>query len=245
MKWQVAFFFLGIAVLAAAYLPPFDDWADHLFSMHMVQHLLITSVGVPLLLFGAPFLVSTKGLPSGLRRTFLIPILQNSAALVFRQLLSNPFVAVFLYEGMLWGWHLPKLYNLALLHDAIHVLEHGCMALSALNLWRLFIDPRPLRSEVSPPLRLFLLGLLTILDMALSAALTYSTRNWYAYGHMPMPAGWNWTRLEDQQLGGLMMWVPGGGIWILAMAGNFYAWLKRDSSLFSSRTRSVGMPTIS
>src|SRR4051812_3448916 len=67
-RWQVGLFYLGIAILVAACLPPIDPVSDQLFSMHMVQHLLITAIGVPLITFGAPFLVAMRGIPPVVRR---------------------------------------------------------------------------------------------------------------------------------------------------------------------------------
>src|SRR5207237_7659635 len=76
-KSQIRAFYSGIVILCGAYLPPVDPIADQLFSMHMLQHLLITSVGVPLLTLGAPWFICLRGVPTEVRRKWIIPFLQN------------------------------------------------------------------------------------------------------------------------------------------------------------------------
>lgn len=229
-EWQKSAYFWGIFVSIAAYLPPIDSLADQLFSMHMLQHLLITAVAVPLLILGAPVLVLLRGFPVAIRKKILFPLLQSSRFRFFKKWIGRPLVAAFLYEGIFWFWHIPYFYNRALLNDAIHLLEHGCMALAAINLWRVLIDAPPFKSKVQIPVRFLILGLLTTMDMALSAALTYSNRVWYAYDQLPLPNWWKWDRLQDQQLGGVVMWVPGGFVWVIAMALIFFLWIQTEYS---------------
>ena len=226
--WQRICFFAGIFVLTLAYLPPVDTWADQLFSAHMVQHLLITSIGVPLIIFGAPFFMFVKGLPESIRQNFLVPTAQNKTLRLFLGRVQSPLIAVILYELTFWFWHLPKFYDMALRNDAIHLLEHACMAFAALNLWQLLIDPRPLRSPLSLPSRFIFLLVVMTLDMVLSAGLTYSNHVWYAYSELPLPPGFQGDRLLDQQLGGLIMWVPGGLVWLVALILTFIIWVQRE-----------------
>jgi putative membrane protein len=224
---QRVLFFLGLVILTLASLPPFDSWADQLFSLHMVQHMLITLVGVPLMIFGAPFIVLVRGLPVWLRRRIFIPFMRIKKVRSFFHELNKPLFAIALFEGNFWFWHVPKFYNLALLNNGFHFIEHCFMALTSINLWQLFIDPFPLKNKISIPFRILILGLLITFDMALSAALTYSAKVWYAYDQIPLPSWWHWDRLQDQQLGGLIMWVPGSLVWILALIGTFIVWMKQ------------------
>lgn len=227
-KWQKGLFFTGIAVMAMALLPPIDPLSDQLFSAHMTQHLLITCVGVPLIIFGVPFFVVIRGMPAGFRRRVYIPLLRSRIVRRIFRVIQKPLVALFLYEGTFWFWHVPRFYNMALLNDAIHLVEHACMAFTAMNLWRIIIDPYPMRSPLALPWRALLLAGMTAADVALSAALTYSETVWYAYEGMPMPPWWIWSHAEDQRLGGLIMWIPGGFIEFLAMTITFFVWAHRE-----------------
>jgi putative membrane protein len=230
-RWQKILFFSGIIILILTYLPPIDPISDQLFSMHMLQHMLIVAVGVPLLIFGAPFYVIMRGLPISLKHWIFFPYVRSVRFRNFLNILQRPLIAMLLYETTFWFWHIPKFYNLALLNDEIHLFEHACMAFAAIHLWRMIIDAPPLKSPLSMPLRILLLGLVMTLDMALSAALVYSNKVWYAYDQLPMPAWWFWNRLEDQQLGGLIMWIPGGLIWLSALIAIFFIWFKKEGNL--------------
>lgn len=227
-RWQIAAFIAGVAVLIAAYVPPIDKLSDQLFFMHMVQHLLITQVGVPLLIFGVPFYVTIRGISPWVRRNIYFPVVKNRGVRGLLSICQQPIVAVVLYEATFWFWHIPKYYNMALLNDAIHLLEHACMAFAAINLWRILIDPYPLRSPLKLPLRILALGFLTALDVALSAALTYADTVWYAYEGLPLPSWWVWSHNEDQRLGGLLMWIVGGMIWFIAMTATFFVWAHKE-----------------
>ena len=226
--WQKASFFSGLVVLCIAYLPPIDPLSDQLFFVHMVQHLLITLVGVPLLIFGAPFFVAIRGIGPWPRRNIYFPLIRSRVVKHGLSFIQHPLVALGIFETVFWVWHVPKYYNMALLNDAIHLLEHACMAFAAMNIWRLIIDPKPMKSRLPLPMRMLLLAFLTACDVALSAALTYAETVWYAYDGLPMPGWWSWDHLEDQRLGGLIMWVPGGMIWFLAMTAVFFVWAHRE-----------------
>jgi cytochrome c oxidase assembly factor CtaG len=239
-KSQVRAFYAGVVILCGAYLPPIDPIADQLFSMHMLQHLLITSVGVPLLTLGAPWFICLRGVPTQLRRKWIIPVLRNGATRIALGQIRRPLVAAFLFEGVMWFWHLPYFYNRALLNDGIHIIEHVCMALAAINLWRVLIQAEPSLRPVPHPLRIAIIGLMTTMDIALSAALTYSSRVWYAYDQLALPEWWKWDRLSDQQLGGLLMWVPGSFVWITALAFIFYSWTYVHGSGSSGHGVGVG-----
>jgi putative membrane protein len=233
-RWQKIFFFVGLVVLLLAYLPPIDPLADQLFSAHMAQHMLITSVGVPLMIFGAPFFIFVRALPRSFRRRFFVPVAQASWLRAGLGVLRRPLAAVLLYEAVFWFWHIPRFYNKALLNDEIHLVEHACMALAAMNLWNLIIAPAPVKSLVAPSLRMLLLGFIMTADTALSAALSYSNKVWYAYDRLPMPAWWLWDRLDDQRFGGIVMWVAGGLVWLFAIIVLFFNWAKREQAMESN-----------
>ncbi len=228
--WQILCFYLGICVNIAALLPPIDPLSDRLFFMHMIQHLMIVILGVPLMMFGAPFFVVIRGVSPGFRRHVYFPLLRNSIVRRVHQFFSHHVVALAVFEGNLWFWHVPRFYNWALLNDWVHLIEHGTMALSAIYLWRNIIDPYPLKSPLHMGFRLLYLGAIMALDTVLSAALSFADTLWYAYEGIPMPAWWaeRWTHLDDQRLGGLIMWVPGEFILFLAMTICFFVWVQRE-----------------
>lgn len=229
-KWQILCFFLGVTANAIALSPPVDPLADRLFFMHMIQHMLIVMVGSPLLLFGAPFYIVSRGLSPGFRRKVYFPCIRSRPLRFVHAFCAQPLVSLILFSLNFWFWHIPRFYNWALLNDFIHLIEHATMALTSLYLWRNIIDPYPLRSRLHMGFRLLFLGAIMVLSSALAAALTYATTIWYAYEGIPMPQWWayRWSHLDDQRLGGLIMWVPGGFMTLLAITICFFVWVARE-----------------
>jgi putative membrane protein len=199
---EVAAFATGMLVLAAALLPPLEAIGDDLFSVHMCQHLLLMLVAAPLLALGAPRVALAWGAPPT-RLWRLVP--------------SRPAVAFALHGLALWAWHVPMLYEAALANRAIHAAEHASfLATGVLFWWTLFH-------------RGYGLGVLYVFGMAvqstiLGALLTFARAPWYT-SHLGSTAAWGLTPLEDQQLAGLIMWVPGGLIYLAAALTLFGLWL--------------------
>src|SRR5690606_16428112 len=131
----------------------------------------------------------------------------------------------------------PRFYNWALLNDIIHTIEPGCMAITSFSLWRNIIDPHPLRSTLPMGFRLLYPGAMMALHSVLAAAFTFATSMWYAYEGIPMPKWWaaRWSHLDDQRLGGLIMWVPGGFLMFIAMTICFFVWANREQRADAKR----------
>ena len=227
-NWQIFLFYLGLGSLLAALLPPIDPLSDQLFFVHMIQHLLISNIGVPLMMFGVPFFVCIRGISPSVRRFVYFPLVRNRPVRFIFGIMSRPLVSLALFQAAYWFWHVPYFYNLALLHDGWHMLEHASFAWVSILLWRNIIDPYPMRSPMPLPLRmLFVMGLM-ISNVLLSAFLTFSETVWYAYEGRPIPEWWKpWTHLDDQRLGGLIMWVPGEFIDFFIVSVIFVVWSSR------------------
>ena len=96
-------------------------------------------------------------------------------------------------------------------------------------LWRHIVDPAPMRSKLNLPVRLLYLGFIMAMNIILSAILTFADDILYGYEGMPIPEFWQrWDHLEDQRLGGLIMWVPGGLVMLIAMTAVFFVWARRE-----------------
>lgn len=229
-KWQIVCFFVGVSVNVIALCPPIDPLADRLFFMHMVQHMLIVAVGSPLMLFGVPYYIVSRGLTPGFRRSFYFPVIKNRLLRSVNGFFLIPLVSLALFEANYWFWHVPRFYNWALLNDFVHMFEHACMAITSFYLWRNIIDPYPLKCKLHMGFRLLFLAAIMALNTVLAAALTYATSVWYAYEGIPMPKWWSyrWTHLDDQRLGGLIMWIPGGFLTFISMTICFFVWVKRE-----------------
>jgi cytochrome c oxidase assembly factor CtaG/cytochrome c2 len=197
----------GALVTAGALLSPLDGLAAQLFSAHMAQHTLLTVVAAPLLALGRPLAVVAAALPprSALAR----------AALRWRPGMALAWGA----HGLeLWLWHLPPLYSWALASPALHAVEHATLLGTAVMLWwSVSWQGRPLAGA----LWLFTTALHT---SVLGALMTLTPHPWFA-AHAAGAAGL--TGLEDQQLAGLVMWVPAGTLLTAFTLALLAAWFRR------------------
>lgn len=239
-RWQIILFYIGVLTVIAALLPPIDPLSDQLFFMHMVQHLMVTNIGVPLMMLGVPFFICVRGLSPGIRRKVYFPIARSRPIRWIFNLMSRPLVSLFLFQAAYWFWHVPYYYNLALLNDAWHLLEHATFAWASILLWRNIIDPHPMKSPISMPVRmLYVMGLMAS-NVILSAFLSFSDTVWYAYEGRPVPEWWKpWTHLDDQRLGGLLMWVPGEFIDFFVVSMIFIIWTSREKKREQAQKKSI------
>ncbi len=214
---QVVVFLLGVLIMFLALVSPLDELGDsYLFSAHMVQHLFITIVGPPLLLLGTP-------------GWLLQPLLRNRTLFLCARILTFPALAFFLFNADFWLWHAPPLYDATLENQGIHILEHVTfIVFSILYWWPIFspVEELPRLSIGGQILYIFLAGMPTV---ALGAGLTFSPPLYAPY--LAAPRIWGISAAVDQQLGGLIMWIPGNIFYIVIISILFIRWMqKQDAS---------------
>jgi putative membrane protein len=222
-------FFLGWAVLCAALLPPLDPLGARLFSAHMVQHELLMLVAAPLIVAGRPLAVWGWALP-GPMRTALPGLLHRPAVLGPWHALTSPFSAWALHALALWAWHLPSLFTAALESAVVHAAQHLSFLLSATLFWW------ALMHKGARGMTLIYLFSTMLHTGALGALLVVSRTPWYpVYGTGAQ--AWGLSPLADQQLGGLIMWVPGGLVYVAAAVFLAARWLDdRSHAAWIGRT---------
>lgn len=212
----------GLASILLALTSPLDALGALLLSAHMTQHMLLMLVAPPLLWMGAPVVPMLLGLPRPVRR----PVTRALAIPQVRRLshvLADPVVSWVAFVVAFWAWHVPALYDLALRSDGWHHVEHACFFVTALLFWQPVILPWPARSFWPRWAMIPYLVLADLQNSALSAILTFSDHVIYpAYNGVPRI--WGFSALQDQQIAGVIMWVPGSlafllpVIWLLATA---------------------------
>ncbi len=216
MKGQTIAFLSGMLVMFLALVSPLDELGDsYLFSAHMVQHLFLTIVGPPLLLLGTP-------------EWFVKPLLRNKVVFKIAKALTYPVVAFVLYNADFWLWHAPPLYNATLENQSIHILEHLTFIIFGLLYWWPIFSPSkdlPRLSFGGQILYLFLSGMPSVL---LGAGLTFSPPLYAPY--IAAPRIWGISAATDQQLGGLIMWVPVSIFYIVIMSVLFIRWMLQQEA---------------
>jgi putative membrane protein len=218
---QVLCFSAGWLALAAALLSPLEALALSLFSAHMVQHFLLVLVAPPLILLGAPPSLAGWALPEGWRGPAArgwnrLPGLKQALGLAAR-----PAPAWVLHAAALVVWHAPPLYQAALTSELMHLLEHASFFATALFFWRVALESGR-RAGLNHAL-----GMLYVFSMAmftglLGALITFSRQPWYPH-YASLTQTWGLTPLEDQQLAGVIMWVPANFIYLAV-----FLWLLSD-----------------
>lgn len=224
-RWQVACFWCGWTALALALLSPLHWLGERLFTAHMIEHELLMAVAAPLLVLARPGATMLWALPSSWRAPVSSirrwPVLGSAWRVA-----SLPFSATLLHAVALWAWHLPGLYDLVLVNALAHWLQHLSFLLSALLFWwALLWGSSRSRGFGVAFLYLFLTSLHTGL---LGVLLTVSPRLWYPR-QVAAAAEWGLTPLEDQQLAGLVMWVPAGLVYAVAALALAGLWIRRSS----------------
>jgi cytochrome c oxidase assembly factor CtaG len=229
--WRTAAFVGGLLLLAVALLSPLDALGGALFSAHMVQHVLLMMAAAPLLALGAPAHLWLWALPLAGRRGLARWWGRQPALRYALHWLHLPLVVWLASALTMWLWHIPAWYEAALQDETVHVLEHITFLGSAWLFWGLVLRPwrRSVLAEGTPILLLFTTALHSGI---LGALITFAPAPWYA-SYTATTAAWGLTPLADQQLAGVIMWVPGGMVYLgatLALIGRRLAQLERQDA---------------
>jgi putative membrane protein len=225
--WRPSAFYTGMFLIAVALVSPLDHLSDELFMAHMTQHMLLMMVGVPLILLGAPILPVLRGIPRPIRRRLVIPTFQSLPVRFVLRNLSRPLVAWPIFIFSIFGWHLPALYEAALANEALHLLEHAIFFLGGYLFWWNVIDPHPLRPNLTYLIRVPYIFLTVVPAFVLGAFLTFSEGAWYPSYELTAPL-YGFTGIEDQQLGGVIMWIPGSFIIGTALVLDLYVAIMKE-----------------
>ncbi len=217
---RAGWFVAGVVAMFLALVSPLDALADtYLFSAHMLQHLILVLVVPPLMILG----ISPR---------FARIVLDVPAFARLERILGNGIVAWAVGMATLWVWHAPYLYNATLADEDIHIFEHLCFLVSATIFWWPILAPLE-RSRLSPMHAVIYLATAAVANSVLAILLTFARPGLYpAYLDPPDPlkilpmvrGGWGLTPALDQQLGGLLMWIPGGMVFLGAVVWVIARW---------------------
>jgi putative membrane protein len=206
---SAAWFAAGWLVLTAALVTPLHEAGERSFAAHMLEHELLMLVAAPLLVMSRPIGIALWAFPQGVRRA--LAAFGHGIGGAWRAL-TAPLTATLLQAAMLWLWHAPRLFDLALADPGWHVVQHLCFLGSALLFWWSVLHGRDRRLGV----RVGCLFFTAIVSGALGALMAFSSSPWYAgYAASGLDA-FGLTPVEDQQLAGLLMWIPGGLVHAIA-----------------------------
>jgi putative membrane protein len=211
---QRAAFVTALLLLFLTLNGPLHDLSDYyLFSAHMVQHLVLTLVVPPLLILGTP-------------GWMLRPLLRNAATFRVARAITGVGACFLLFNVVLAFWHLPPMYNLALAQHPVHITQHLMFIAASVLMWWPLTSPLPELPRAPYPAQMLYCFLMVIPMSVISIYIAMADRLLYPL-YATAPRLWGITPMEDQQYGGLIMWIPGGIFFYAVMTVVFFKWAGR------------------
>ncbi len=222
LKRRLWLFAAGWLTLAGAVVSPLHEAGERSFTAHMIEHELLMLVAAPLIVLAEPLSVMLWAFPPAARRA-----LGRASA---SRLVSIPFawatgavVATLIQALVLWVWHMPALFDVALASEGWHAVQHLCFIVSALLFWTAMLGRRGAGASAlgDRALAAFCLLVTSFVTGALGALMAFAQSPWYAgYARLAL-APFGLSPAEDQQVAGLIMWVPGGLVHLVAALALF------------------------
>ncbi len=208
-KWRFAAYAAGMLTLATSLMSPIDILGGQLFFMHMIQHKLSIMVAAPLIWLGNPFPIGAWGLPRQGRHALTRVFADSSPIRPALAAVTQPFVAWLLFIVVYIGWHDPGAYNLALTHRRVHDLQHITFFLTAMLFWWHVVGAAPrLHKRISPWIAIFMLLAAIPFNAITGFAIANNDSVIYTY-YASVPRIWGFSLMDDQMIGGVIMWIPG------------------------------------
>jgi len=191
------------------------DLSDsYLFSAHMVQHLMLALVVAPFMIMGTP-------------GELLRPLLAIRGVMPVARSITAPSRCFAIFTVVVAGWHLPPLYNYALAHHPVHIVQHLCFMTAAVLMWWPVLSPLPELPRLSYPGQMLYLFLLSIPMSLVAMCIGYADHLLYPY-YASAARIWGITPMQDQMIGALIMWIPGGLFFFAIISVVFFKWQQVD-----------------
>jgi putative membrane protein len=232
---RVCSFAAGWVALMIALVSPLHAMGNVLFSAHMTQHELLISVAAPFLIIGRPIVPVLWAFPKDVRRS-LGDLARTQSLSRLWGALTTPSVAFALHAISLWAWHLPGPYQATLRSGLAHSLQHTSFIFTALLFWWTILGAR--RGELARGKAILYLFVTALQTGALGALLTFAPSLWYP-AYAATTEAWGMSPLDDQQLGGLIMWIPGSVAYLVAALVIFAEWLRESEKRVVRRERAA------
>jgi putative membrane protein len=231
---------LAVVTVAVALLSPLDRWSDARFSAHMSQHELLMLVAAPLAVLSRPLHVGLWALPASWMGGVTSALGRRGVKAAWRAV-SAPLVLLLLHGLVRWVWHAPALFEAALASEPLHALQHLTFFGSAALFWWAIVNGRYGRAGYGVAV-LFVFAT-SAHSGALAALITLAGQAWYPT-HAARTLAEGGDPLADQQLAGLLMWVPAAVLLLVVALALFAAWLgeaaRRAERASHARLRSAG-----
>ncbi len=210
-----AFFTLALLILFLSLNGWLHDLSDsYLFSAHMVQHLVLALVIAPILIMATP-------------GWMLRPALAYRPVAATARWVTSPFRTFAIFNVVMCGWHLPPLYNLAMAHHPVHIVQHLMFLIAAVLMWWPILSPLPELPRIAYPMQMLYLFLMSIPMSIVAVYIAYADSVLYP-AYAVAPRIWGISPMQDQLIGGLIMWIPGGLFFFAVISVIFFRWQQHN-----------------
>jgi putative membrane protein len=228
-------FLAGMLALAFALVSGIERYDTALFSIHMVQHVLLMLVAAPLLALAAPVTLVLRLTSAETRRRRVLPILHSRVVRV----LGHPLVAWVMFAGLMWATHFSALFNASLEDPFVHDIEHVLFLTGALLFWwpAVALDPAPWR--MSHPARIGYLFTQMTQNTFLAVVILNTTTVLYAH-YATLVRPWGLSALEDQRLAAGIMWILGDAVFLTAILAVVVGWMRSETGNEAREDRRAG-----
>lgn len=220
-------FAAALLTLAVAFVGPVERYADQLFWVHMVQHVLILMVAAPLLVLSAPWMSLLRLLPAPLLRRLnrWWRQLRTQGSWRLATAVATPMAAWIAFNANLVAWHVPALFDLTLRNTGVHALEHLLFLATGVLFWAQVIDGPLLRKRMDNLTRVVYISVAAVVSWILSIALTFAPSALYiGYARAAARPG-GLAALADQRIAASVMLVPGSIAFLIAGLVYLHRWL--------------------
>ncbi len=211
--WRCAAFLLGVAATYAVLQTRFEYWSQHMFFLNRIQHVVMHHLGPFLIALGYAGGMIKRGMPQRLRR-----IVESGYLAAAMGVLQQPLIAAFLFVGLFYFWLIPVVHFRAMIDVRLYAIMNWSMVLDGILFWLLVLDPRP-----RPPARLsygvraaLALGVM-FPQIALGAVITFSQTDLYPYYDLCGRLFSSVSALNDQHIGGIVIWIPPAMMSVIAV----------------------------
>jgi len=217
------FFLAGLLTIAIALQSGIERYDTSLFSIHMVQHILLTLVAAPLIALGAPVTLLLRVATPAVRKRWILPVLHSRLL----RILSFPVVAWIALAAVMWATHFSAIFDVALENPFVHDLEHVLYLAAALLFWwpAVGLDPSPWR--LNHPVRALYVFLQMPQNTFLAVVILNASAPLYRH-YATLIRPWGPTPLFDQQMAAGIMWLTGDLLFITAMGGIMAGWMRHE-----------------
>ena len=219
VRWRrLLLFWTGWVSLGAALVSPLHELGERLFSAHMIEHEIVMAIAAPLLVLAKPAGIMMWAIPRSLRFKVAARLKARVVQSAWR-CLTKPQVATLMHGAVIWTWHAPSLFDAAVSNVALHRLQHVSFFVTAVLFWWAVLRARDLGiaawNVFVTMLHTSVLG--ALISLAPRVLYHVQTKNAETWGFRP---------LEDQQLAGIVMWVPAGTIYAGVAIALLARWIR-------------------